>query len=325
MFIVFALILSITIAIIPHALYLLGTLISLPLHYHLPYRPFGCTAVVLVVFCLILLVYGNQIGRFRHEVKRVFFYNADIPDSFNGYKIVQISDLHLDSWARHPNQLKQRVAEINALNPDLVCFTGDLISLSSKEIEPNMAILRELKAKDGILSVLGNHDYVPYSRISDEERQQELANVIRSERELLGWNLLMNEQTFICRDSDTILILGCENQSVGAHSTICRGDLTKAMGKHSSLFTILLTHDPSQWRKEVVGRTSIQLTLSGHTHAMQFRIFGWTPSHWLYSECDGLYTEGNQSLYVNIGLGGTAPFRLGARPEITEIILTNRK
>lgn len=325
MFIVFALVLCIIIAIIPHALFLLGTLISLPFHYHLPYRPFGCTAVVLVVGCFLLLLYGNQIGRFQHEVKRISFYNASIPDSFNGYKIVQISDLHLDSWTHNPKQLKKRIAEINALNPDLICFTGDLISLSSKEIEPHVDILRGLKAKDGIISVLGNHDYVPYSPISDEEREQEIAHIIHYERELLGWNLLLNERTTISRGSDSILFVGCENQSVGAHSTICRGDLSKAIGNPSHLFSILLTHDPSQWRKEVVGKTAIPLTLSGHTHAMQFRIFGWTPSRWLFPECEGLYTEGNQSLYVNIGLGGTAPFRLGAKPEITEITLSNKK
>ncbi|MCQ2374717.1 MAG: metallophosphoesterase [Salinivirgaceae bacterium] len=322
MFVVLTLFLCIFLALVPNVLYLVCYIIALPFHYHLPYRFFGYTAITLVVVCASLLLYGNLIGRFLHQVKQVNYVNADVPNAFVGYRIVHISDLHLDSWKGHSRQLEKRINEINNLNPDLICFTGDLVSMSANEIEPNIEILKKLKAKDGVVSVLGNHDYMPYSRISAEQRNEAIESVVRSQRNDLGWQLLLNEHVMLHLGTDSIKIIGCENHSVGAHSVVQRGNLARAMGEPQMAgFQVLLTHDPSHWRHEVLEKTPIQLTLSGHTHAMQFRIFGWTPSRWLYPECDGLYTENNQTLYVNIGLGGTAPFRIGAIPEITLITL----
>lgn len=325
MFVILTLILCIFLALIPNVLYLVCYIVALPFHYHLPYRFFGYTTLTLVAVCVGLLLYGNLIGRFLHQVKRVNYVNADVPNHFVGYQIVHISDLHLDSWKGHSRQLEKRINEINALNPDLICFTGDMVSMSASEVEPNLEILRKLKAKDGVVSVLGNHDYMPYSRLSAEQRTLAIDTIVRSQRNELGWKLLLNEHFVLQRGTDSIKIIGCENQSVGAHSVVQRGDLAKAMGEQKTgEFQLLLTHDPSHWRREVLDKTTIQLTLSGHTHAMQFRIFGWTPSRWLYPECDGLYTENNQTLYVNIGLGGTAPFRIGAKPEITVITLNKQ-
>ena len=314
-------------ALLPHVIYLLAKLVGLVADLRVGYRPFGITALVLVVVWGLLAIYGNVCGRFRHEVKPVQLTLENLPTAFDGLRIVHISDLHLDGWDGHGKELRQRVDEINALHPDIICFTGDLISLSPDELKPFIPILRQLRTNhDGhVYAVLGNHDYMPYTRFSnDREREAAVAELVRMEREELGWTLLLNESAIIRQGSDSIAILGCENQSVGAHPVIQCGDLRKAMSGQEKTFSILLTHDPSQWRKEVLPETDIPLTLSGHTHAMQLRIMGFTPSKWLYPECDGLYTQGKQYLYVNIGLGGTLPWRIGATPEITLITLRKK-
>ena len=186
-----------------------------------------------------------------------------------------------------------------------------------------MPILKGIHARDGVVSVLGNHDYLPYARhLSPKERQLEVERIIHTQREQLGWKLLLNDHIIVTRAGESLAILGCENHSVGVHQVVKRGNLAKTMNGTEGMTRILLTHDPSHWRAEVVGQTDIALTLSGHTHAMQLRILGHTPSSFLFPECDGLYEEGGQWLYVNIGLGGTLPMRIGATPEITLITLT---
>ena len=316
-------IISVLLALLPHIVYLLVKLVGFVAHFRVGYRPFGIAALVLVAVWVLTAIYGNVYGRFHHEVKQVQLTFCNLPAAFDGLRIVHISDLHLDGWVGHEKELQQRACEINALNPDIICFTGDLISLSPDELKPLIPILRQLH---GVYAVLGNHDYMPYTRWgNDGKREAALAELVRMEREELGWTLLLNESNVIRRDNDSIAILGCENQSVGAHPVIQRGDLRKALSGNEDTFCILLTHDPSQWRKEVLPDTNIPLTLSGHTHAMQLRLLGFTPSKWIYPECDGLYSEGEQHLYVNIGLGGTLPWRIGATPEITLITLKAKK
>lgn len=317
-------IVSVFVALLPHIVYLLLKLVGMIAHFRVGYRPFGMAAIVLVAVWVLTALYGNFFGRFRHEVKQVQIGFSHLPKAFDGLRIVHISDIHLDGWKGHEGELRQRIDEINALEPDLICFTGDLVSLSPDELKPFVPILRQLRTKDGgrVYAVLGNHDYMPYARHGGvRERNAAVADLVRRERDELGWTVLLNESEVIRRGSDSIAILGCENQSVGVHPVVQRGDLQKAVSGNENTFCILLTHDPSQWRKEVLPQTDISLTLSGHTHAMQMRILGFTPSKWLYPECDGLYTEGEQRLYVNIGLGGTLPWRIGATPEITLITL----
>ena len=323
-------IISVLLALLPHIIYILAKLVGLAIHLRISYRPFGYAALVLVAVWILTAIYGNVYGRFRHEVKQVNLTFSNLPASFDGLRIIQISDLHLDGWKGHEQELQQRISEINALQPDIICFTGDLVSLSPNELKPFIPILKQLRTNSSnkrraVYSVLGNHDYLPYTRIGLRAREAAVKELVRMEREELGWKVLLNESDIIRRGNDSIAILGCENQSVGAHPVIQRGDLRKALKSVSDeRFSLLLTHDPSQWRKEVVPETDIPLTLSGHTHAMQLRILGFTPSKWIYPECDGLYTEGNQHLYVNIGLGGTLPWRIGATPEITLITLKRR-
>ena len=317
-------------ALLPHIVYLLAKLVSLVAPLRVNYRPFGLTALGLVALWIVAAVLGNVYGRFRHEVKEVQLSFEALPRVFDGLRIVHISDLHLEGWMGHERELQERIDEINALEPDLICFTGDLVSMGVDELKPFVPILRQLRAKgEGqVYAVLGNHDYMPYNRsFNPRERTAAVDELVRMEREELGWEVLLNESAVVHRGNDSIAILGCENQSVGAHPVIQRGDLRKTMEgfdcEHT--FSILLTHDPSQWRKEVLPQTRIPLTLSGHTHAMQLRILGFTPSKWIYPECDGLYTEGGQHLYVNIGLGSILPLRIGATPEITLLTLRRKQ
>lgn len=316
-------VMSIVLALLPHIVYWLSCLVARFSSHHVPYRPFGLTALVLVVVWLVLLIWGNQVGRFSCEVKSVTYSNTLLPEEFDGYRIVHISDMHLDGWEGHGDALQHVVDLVNQQHPDLICFTGDLVSILSQELDAErIAILRQLRAADGVASVLGNHDYAIYARFdNDSLREASWRKLVVKQREELGWNLLLNEHLIIRRGNDSIALVGVENQSVGVHPVVQRGDLKSAIKGLGNTFAILLSHDPSHWRHEVVPDTDIPLTLSGHTHAWQFRIGSWTPARYAYPECDGMYVEGNQSLYVNVGLGGTLPFRIGASPEITVITL----
>lgn len=310
--------------LIPHIIWLISKIIGYFAHFHVSYRPFGYTSIILFSIWILTVIIGNTIGRFRHEIVKKEIILKGLPDKFNGYKIVHISDLHLKGWEGHEKKLAEYVEEINAIHPDIICFTGDLVSTSANEIKPFADILSRLKAKDGVYSVMGNHDYIPYNHtLTDNERWWAVEQVINSERNDLGWDLLINENRIIKRGNDSIAILGCENQSVGFLNVVQRADMLKTTKGTEGMFRILLTHDPSQWRQEIVAQTDIELTLAGHTHALQVRLFGITPAKLFYPECDGLYKEKDQYLYVNIGLGGTLPFRIGATPEIT--VLTLRK
>ena len=314
--------LCIVFALIPHILYLLTWFVGKCARFAVPYRPFGWSALALVTVCVLSIVYGYFVGRFRLVTKEVTFRHPDVPEAFDGYRVLQISDLHLSTFDDAPQRLQRVVDAINAQHPDVICFTGDLVSFTSKEVEPYVTILRGLKATDGVVSVLGNHDYATYVHsFTEEQKRQAVQSLICMERDTLGWQLLLNESKLLVRGGDTLSILGCENQSCSGNgiSPIKRGNLQQAMAGTSG-FRVLLSHDPTHWRGEVLGK-AIPLTLSGHTHAAQFRLFGWTPARWFYPESDGLYTEGDQALYVNQGIGCTVPFRINAPQEITVITL----
>jgi len=321
-FVLVVVIVSLFWLLIPQLIYVITWIGSKLLHTHLAWRPFAWASLLLLALWWSLYFYGHIWGRFTYEVKHVDYSHKRVPEAFDGYKIVQISDLHLDGWRDKEKKLSQVVETINAIEPDLICFTGDLVSFDYHELIPFVPILKQLHARDGVVSILGNHDYNPYMRnLSQRERSERVDTLIRMQREDLGWNLLLNEKMILHRGKDSLAILGVENQSCGAHQIIRRGRLKEAMEGTQGMMSILLSHDPTHWKAEVVGKTEIPLTLSGHTHAMQFRILGFTPSKWVYPECDGRYDVADQTLYVNIGLGGTLPMRIGATPEITEIEL----
>ena len=323
--ILFCLVVSTVWLLVPQVVYCALWPLARLFHLPLAWRPFGWASLVLVAVWWALFAWGNRVGRFRYEVKAVEFSHPDVPRGFEDYRIVHISDLHLDGWQGHADRLAAVVDSINRLGPDLVVFTGDLVSFDYRELEPFCDILSRLSAADGVVSILGNHDYDPYAPgLTDRERQERVAKLVGMQRERLGWRVLLNEHLVLHRAGDSLAVIGVENQSCGAHQIIRRGRLREAMQGTDGMFRILLSHDPSHWRAEVVGQTDIPLTLSGHTHAMQFRILGFTPSRWVYPECDGRYDEGQQTLYVNIGLGGTLPMRIGATPEVTVITLKSR-
>lgn len=276
------------------------------------------------------ICYGILVGRNLFEVKEVEICSDRIPEAFDGYRIVQISDIHLRSFENRHKALERAVSMITDCRPDMIVFTGDLISLDVDETEGCMEILSRLDAPDGVWSVMGNHDYLTHSRVLNaEEKTVEIARLRVLEKEA-GWNMLANSHADIFRpDSSCISLIGIENLSPNpqfpsygdipaALNTLAVKDGTLRQNSPEGTFKILLSHDPSAWDAYVAGRTDIDLTLSGHTHDMQLSLPGFSPCALFYERHRGLYTIGNQSLYVNIGLGETIfPARIGARPEIT--------
>lgn len=265
------------------------------------------------------ILYGSLIERNTFRIKEIELAYENLPEGFKDYRIVHISDIHARSFSKREKSLQRAVDKINALDQDMIAFTGDLITMTPDELDNISAALSSLKARDGVFSVLGNHDYCMYSDMSQTEKQKCLEELIRKEREI-GWDLILNEHRIIRKGQDSIAVIGVENTSPLKHFP-SRGDLNKASEGTEGMFRILLTHDPMHWEAEITGK-DYPLTLSGHTHAMQVSLFGWSPSSLIFKQHKGLYTEGNQSIYVNKGLGETIfPARIGARPEITLITL----
>ena len=281
---------------------------------------FNWIALGVTCLWLIVAVYGIAVGWKKITVEKVTIASSKIPEAFNGYKIVQLSDFHIGTYASSPKTVEKIIMRVNSLNPDLIVFTGDLVNTSSSEINQFEDVLSQLKAKDGILSVLGNHDYCLYKNyIAPDSPDKELSKVIATENKI-GWVLLRNDNLQIKKGNDSIAIIGVEN--AGGKSFTDRSDLKKALtGIPGNEFKILLSHDPSHWRREVLLKSNIDLMLSGHTHAMQFKIGHWSPSKYSYPEWGGLYSEGSQQLYVSTGIGENVAFRFGAYPQIVLIDL----
>ncbi|MBR6495991.1 MAG: metallophosphoesterase [Rikenellaceae bacterium] len=281
----------------------------------------------LAVLPLLLWSYGTLIERNVFRVVPIEISSSNLPQSFNGYRIVHISDLHLASFEGRNRALIRAVNKINEQNPDLILFTGDLITISPRELGGGLQeILSKLKAKDGVYAILGNHDFCTYGKWQSKDAQAVALEELKLRIRNMGWKLLSNTNIHIVRNSvDSISLIGIDNISTNKHFN-SYGDLGKAMEGATGQYKILMSHDPSLWRAEILGLSSvIDLTLSGHTHAMQFSLPGWSPSALLFDEYRGLYTEGEQALYVNIGLGETFfTARIGAVPEITVLNLTKK-
>lgn len=268
----------------------------------------------------LVMAYGAWIGRERPQLKEVELRLENLPESFDGYRLVQISDIHARSYANRQKSLLRVVEIINSQNPDLIAFTGDIITLDASELGPIKEILKELKAKDGIVAVVGNHDYGIYSDPSHKRPSGKILSDVIKEEKTMGWNVLMDENIKISRNQDSIAVVGVQNTSPSRYFP-SKGNLNKASEGTEGMFRILLTHDPMHWEAEILGK-DYPLTFSGHTHAMQFSLLGWCPSRYIFKQYRGLYSEGQQHLYVNIGLGETIlPFRIGTPPEITLITL----
>jgi predicted MPP superfamily phosphohydrolase len=249
-----------------------------------------------------------------------------LPEGLDGLRIVQISDAHLGSFLEDIEPVEKGLEMINALKPDILCFTGDLVNDSSDEAEPWIPSFRKLEARYGKFSILGNHDYADYARRTDEERERVRAR-IRAIHGEMGFDLLLDQHRVIEHQGVQLLLAGVQNWGRGFRQS---GDLDAALnGADTTLPTVLLSHDPTHWEDRVMdGKAPVELTLSGHTHGMQMGLelpalgIKFSPSSLRYKRWGGLYTEGSQMLHVNRGFGLLGfPGRIGMPPEITELTL----
>jgi predicted MPP superfamily phosphohydrolase len=270
-------------------------------------------------------LYGMIIGKYNFKVLKYTLHYEDLPDAFNGYQITQISDIHSGSFDNR-EKIEYAVDLVNAQQSDVILFTGDLVNNLASEMLPWKDTFRRLKAKDGIFSILGNHDYGDYVRWdSEEDKKQNLSDLSEIQRDI-GFDLLRNESRFLERDGQRLAIIGVENWGKGFKQ---KGDLSKAASHiNRDDFKILLSHDPSHWEHQVIDDDyHYHLTLSGHTHGMQFGIeipglIKWSPVKWRYKYWAGVYKEKGQYINVNRGFGFLAfPGRVGIWPEITVIEL----
>lgn len=283
------------------------------------------------------------VGYTRHKimVTREEMVSSRLPSSFDGYKIVQLSDLHVGTWGNDTTFVHNLVDSVNSLSPDLIVFTGDLVNRQSDELKPFMETLSRLKAKDGVYSIFGNHDYGDY--LDWESPAQKEDNLIRLKdfQKQMSWIMLNNESVYLHKDQDSILLIGVENW--GDPPFTKYGDIVKSVantpkGKsvlNDSTYKVLLTHNPEHWNQEVSEETNIDLTLAGHTHAMQGMLklgdWKWSPAKYRYEQWGGRFNKQNKrgeptELYVNIGSGSVGmPARfLSAFPEITLITLKKK-
>lgn len=313
-----------------------------------------CSKVEAKIFSMALLTlmilvigisckWGNAYTRLELRVNEVEVSSTRLPDAFDGFRVAQLSDMHLNSFSRDEgHKLLHEVAEaIKEQQPDIIVFTGDLVSIRAAEALPFRGALEELahiERKNGegnipVYSILGNHDYADYVHTFDADRRKKDLDSLIQIQEEAGWIMLKNNAIRIQRETgdstqQQIILAGVEN--IGEPPFSVYGDLEKSLkpvgglSATDSLFTILLSHNPTHWRSEVLPRTRIDLTLSGHTHATQILIGSWSPAKWKYAEWMGLYEENGQQLYVNTGTGCVGPaVRIGIKPELT--ILTLKK
>lgn len=285
---------------------------------------FTIAAVVLALGMMSAIIYGTTEGWKRYTIRRTDIYSDRLPEAFDGFRIIHLSDIHAATWNGSEQALDCIVTRINHLKPDMIAFTGDLITHKSSELKCIVNILGKMKADYGIYSVLGNHDYSPYYPWKSKSDSLNNLKYLMKVEHYMHWKLLNNENVKIHKGKDSITVIGVENWGEPPFSRY--GDLKKAMqGTAEDQFKLLLSHNPSHWRGEVLD-TDIDLMLAGHTHAMQLKLFGKSPSSAKYKEWSGLHEKDGKYLYVNEGMGCTLiPFRLGSWNEITVVTLRKKK
>ena len=287
--------------------------------------------LLLGVYCAYIVLMGSFVGFRKMTIKEVEVQFANLPAAFDGYRIALFSDAHIGSYSGNRTDLLRKFVEtINAQNADMIVFAGDLQNVEPQELYPHRAVMKSLTAPDGVVSVLGNHDYSAYADVSPSEavaNERELQNMERQ----FGWRLLLNDHFVLHRDNDSIVIAGLENHGKDQTNEDLkrrnpqRGDTRKALtGVADSAFIVMIEHDPSAWRNIILPETSASLTLSGHTHGGQIRPFSLSPTDFVYSESNGLYWENDRAIYVTSGLGGLIPLRYGVTPEVVVITLRRK-
>lgn len=290
------------------------------------------TSIGLIFFTLpfLALNYGMLVNAYNYNVIETDVYYDDLPEGLDGLKIVQLSDIHAGTFISQKG-VQRGIDKINKIKPDIFVFTGDLVNTKADEVEDYIEVFDKIESVYGKYSVLGNHDYGDYHRWNDETSKQQNFDQLIKNHERMGWDLLINEHRNIAIGQDTITIIGVENFSADARFPKY-GKLDVATeGISANAFQVLLSHDPSHWKYEVVpSYKDVSLTMSGHTHGFQFGIeipgvIQWSPSKYVYSEWAGLYEDGDQKLYVNRGFGVLGyPGRVGILPEITVITLKRK-
>lgn len=288
---------------------------------------FSQLAVTFTVIPAVGFIYGMIRGAYKYRVHRVKVPSPNIPEAFNGYKIVQISDIHTGSFMDN-SALTKAFDIVMKQGADLILFTGDLVNNKATETLGFETVYSKLKAPHGVYSVLGNHDYGDYVQWDSTEEKTKNLDSLKAVHKNAGWRLLMNEHVEIENNGEKIALIGIENW--GGNMNFPKYGKMELAYKDASKypFKILMSHDPSHWEKQVQTEyKDIDLTLSGHTHGMQFGIeipglVKWSPVKYFYKQWAGLYKQDNQFLYVNRGLGFLGyPGRLGIWPEITVIEL----
>lgn len=278
-----------------------------------------------VSFVLFGAILTGMLGRFNYHLENVSIAIKNLPAALEGVKIIHISDIHLGSMHGKQERIRKAVEMINKADADLILFTGDMVNNFSEEAHGWEELFAEIKPGSGKYSILGNHDYGDYWNWQTLEEKQQNMDRLFSIQEQMGFRLLANAWDTVNIRGEKVGIIGVENWGLPPFSQ--HGDLKKSMqGLPDTGFKILLSHNPTHWDEEVKNKTDIPLTLSGHTHAMQFafRIGNkrWSPSKLIYNKFWGLYRENGQALYVNSGFGYIGfPGRVGHRPEITLITL----
>ena len=274
------------------------------------------------------MIYGMLWGRYNYRVVKHTLYFDDLPEAFDGYRVVHISDIHSGSFD-NAEKVQYGIDMINAQQGDVIFFTGDLVNNKAEEMRPWIAHFKQLHAKDGVYSVLGNHDYGDYVQWDSPDEKAKNLETLKQIHQQLGFCLLNNESVFLSRGQQRIAVVGVENWGQGF---VKKGNLKQALSQVDKKdFKILLSHDPTHWQYEVLKDPNfIHLTLSGHTHGMQFGIeipgvIKWSPAGWRYKYWGGVYKEKDRYINVNRGFGYLAfPGRVGMPPEITVIELKNK-
>jgi len=272
-----------------------------------------------------LILYGVLWEKHNYEIIRTEIHLKNLPQSFDGFKIVQISDFHLGSLNKDTSEVNKIVGEINRLNPDLICFTGDLVNCRAEEIRPFITNLKRLKSTYGNFSVLGNHDFGEFYPWKNKDELDANDSLILALQAQAGFKVLQDEFINLKIGKDSLALIGIQNWSKPPFPS--KGNFEKASkGTEGFGFRMLLSHDPTHWQLKISGKQKIDLTLSGHTHGGQVG-FRWnnkkySPATFKFPFCGGLYTNGDQYLYVNVGLGYVGlPARIGMRPEISLLTL----
>ena len=299
---------------------------SLPVLWHgRRWRWLSLTGGFIAIVAFLAMWWGALVNRFRIDVREVDFEFPHLPAAFDGFRIVQISDLHVGTYGDDDRFMRKLVGVINGLHPDAVMFTGDIVNRHSSELAPFVDALSGIEAPYGVFSILGNHDYGDYADWPSEADKAADVAALCAMQESMGWKLLLNQTEFIHSGRDSIAVIGVEN--IGDPPFRIYGSLLKAYpGVGDSVSKILLSHNPAHWTDSISDHddVNIALTLSGHTHAMQIEVAGLSPAAMRYATWGGMYGDetGRHALYVNIGAGTVGmPMRLGATPEITLITL----